>query len=189
MCDILRKSLSGYVFKDLYTKSPVDITMPPLGDVKDQRIYVEKDGNIYAHISITISEKDKSISINSIEREKLKSNNGSVVNSTKGLGKLILYFLACVAKTIGCRNILFEASSFWHTQKYNAGAQTKLEGYYNRLGFIKEGGKTSSGTQPYSTPVDVIISIIESEYKPESSGGKRETRRKTKRRYRKSTRK
>jgi len=186
MCDILRKSLSGYVFKDLYTKSPVDITMPPLGDVKDQRIYVEKDGNIYAHISITISEKDKSISINSIEREKLKSNNGSVVNSTKGLGKLILYFLACVAKKIRCLNIIFEASS---SKRYNANAQANLETYYNSLGFIKEGGRTHYGTQYYSTPVETIISRIESEYKPESSGGKRETRRKTKRRYRKSTRK
>ena len=172
MCDTISTLLSEYEF------NIKDIKMPPEGKDEKHDIIIKKDGEKHATVRITILGTETRMVIDTIRRDKLKSS--------KGLGKLILYFLACVSKTIGCSDIQFEASS---SKKYNANAQVKLETYYNSLGFIKDGDKTKYGTQPYSTPVDTIISRIESEYKPESSGGKRRTRHKPKRRYRNSTRK
>lgn len=176
MCDTISTLLSEYEF------NIKDITMPPDGEEKTHDITIKKEDEKHATARITIVGTERRMIIDAIRRNKLKS--------PKGLGKLILYFLACVAKTIGCSDILFEASSFYNTGKHNVSAQAKLETYYNSLGFIKDGDKTHYGTQLYSTSVDVIISRIESEYKkPESSGGKRRTRHKPKRRYRNSTRK
>jgi len=166
MCDTISNLLSEYDF------NIKDIKMPPDGDTESHTIHIKKDDETCATVSIIIVGTEKRMDIDAIKRNKLKS--------PKGLGKLILYFLACVAKNIGCSHILFEASSFF------ANAQVKLEKYYNSLGFIKE-DRTNYGTQFYLTPVDVIISRIESEYT--RSGGKRGTRHKIKRRYRNSTRK
>jgi len=84
-------------------------------------------------------------------------------SAEKGLGKKILYILACKAKEYRIYNIWFIASARWNKKNSVTELnQTRLEKYYNNLGFIKKGEKGDPFEQQYYTTTDDLIARIES---------------------------
>lgn len=84
-------------------------------------------------------------------------------SAEKGLGKKILYILACKAKEYNISKIWFIASALWNKKNSVTGPnQTRLEKYYNNLGFTKKGEKTNPFEQEYYTSPDDLIAKIES---------------------------
>lgn len=117
----------------------------------------------------------------------------------KGLGKTILYILACLAQKIGCHTIHFVAySGFNYTRVVKDGNQDRLESYYNSLGFRKVAPSTNTHGAEYLTPVSELIETLDllgpnisniealTRHEPRIGGRRRTVKRRPKRKTRKT---